>query len=72
MTRRDPDWVLIRRITRIVGAAPGGGLPRTELAERASIPAYSDAYRHALMIAYSKGLIDFCGQYAVAPANRKD
>jgi hypothetical protein len=72
VSRRDPDWVLIRRLVRITVSAPGGGLHRAELADRASIAAWSDVFKHSLMVAYSRHLIDFCGQYAAAPANRKD
>jgi hypothetical protein len=71
MTRRDPDWALIRRITRITAAAPGGGLHRTELADRAGVPAHGDAMKHSLLIAYQYKRIDFCGQWVVKPARPK-
>jgi len=65
---RDPDWLLIRRIIRIVHAAPGGGLHRTELAGLVHLPPYGEAFRAALMIAYKRSGLDFAGQYAVKPA----
>lgn len=64
---RDPDWPLIRRIIRIVYAAPGGGLQRVVVAESVHLPAYGDQLKTALFIAYRKHKIDFCGQYVVRP-----
>lgn len=64
---RDPDWVLIRRIIRIVDAAPGGGLHRADLAAALHLPAYGEPLKTALFIAYRKHKIDFCGQYVVKP-----
>jgi len=62
-----PPWPLIRQIIRIVHAAPGGGLHRADLAGLVHLPAYGEAFKTALMIAYRKGEIDFCGQYVVRP-----
>ena len=68
---RDPDWPLIRRIIRVVSAAPGGGLRRTELAEILHLPAYGEPLKTALFIAYRKHKIDFCAQNVVIPPERK-
>lgn len=62
-----PDWYLIRAITRVVNAAPGGGVHRTELAEHFGIPAHGLSMRDALGVAYRRHQIDFCGQYVVRP-----
>jgi hypothetical protein len=62
---RDPDWLLIRRIIRVVYAAPGGGLHRADLAAELSLPAYGEAFTTALMVAYKLRKIDFCRQYVV-------
>ena len=58
---RDPDWLLIRRIIRIV--TERGGLHRAEL----SLPAYGESMQTALAIAWKLRKIDFCGQYVVTP-----
>jgi hypothetical protein len=62
-----PAWPLIRQIIRIVTAAPGGGLHRADLAGLVHLPPYGEAFKTALMIAYRKNEIDFCGQYVVRP-----
>ena len=62
-----PPWPLIRQIVRIVTAAPGGGLHRADLAGLVHLPPYGKAFKTALMIAYKRGQVDFCGQYAVRP-----
>jgi hypothetical protein len=67
-----PDWPLIDRITRIVTTSPGFGLHRSELAERVALSASGVDFKTALMIAYRRKRIDFCGQYAVAPAKRRE
>jgi hypothetical protein len=56
-----PDWPLVRIITRAVAAAPGGGLHRAELAGSLRLSAYRDPFKTALMIAYKRGQVDFCG-----------
>jgi hypothetical protein len=67
VTARDPDWALIRTITRLAATTPGGGIHRAELAAKTG--AYGPAMRDALFIAYGKKLIDFCGTgYIVRPA----
>lgn len=68
-----PDWSLIRAITRYVAAQPGGGLHRAELAAHFQLPPQGPSMRDALGVAYKRGLIDFCGQFVVAPihAERK-
>jgi hypothetical protein len=63
-----PSWPLVRAIIRIVAAAPAGHLHRAELAGLVHLPPYGEAFKTALMIAYRRGEIDFCGQYAVRPA----
>jgi hypothetical protein len=60
------DWFLVRRICRIVASAPGGGLHRDELASRSG--AYGADFGLALMVAYSRKKVDFCGRYVVKPA----
>jgi hypothetical protein len=67
MSGQPPDWPLIRQIIRVVTAAPGGGLQRAELAGLVHLPAYGEAFKTALMIAYRKNEIDFCGRYVVRP-----
>ena len=62
---RDPDWLLIRRIIRIV--TERGGLHRTDLAAELSLPAYGEPLKTALAIAWKLRKIDFCGQYVVTP-----
>jgi hypothetical protein len=62
---RDPDWLLIRRIIRIV--TERGGLHRAELAEALHLPAYGESMQTALAIAWKQRKIDFCGQYVVRP-----
>ena len=71
MSGQPPPWPLVRQIIRIVTAAPGGGLHRADLADRLGLPAYGEAFKAALMIAYKRGEIDFCGQYAVTTSERK-
>jgi hypothetical protein len=66
-TRSPPNWPLIRAITRIVAAAPGGGLHRAELAGTLHMSPYTDPFKTNLLIAYSRGQVDFCGQYVVKP-----
>jgi hypothetical protein len=68
VSRQRPDWVLVKRIVRYVHSAPGGGLHRTELAERAGVPASGELFRHSLLVAYQYKRIDFCGQHVTAPA----
>jgi hypothetical protein len=67
VTRLPPDWSLIREIVRQVYAAPAGGIHRSELAERFSLPAYGESMKAALGIAWRHKKIDFCGQYVVRP-----
>ena len=67
MSGQAPSWPLVRAIIRIVHAAPGGGLHRAELAGRLGLPAYGEVFKTALMVAYRKNEIDFCGQYVVRP-----
>jgi hypothetical protein len=62
---RDPDWLLIRRIIRIV--TERGGLHRADLAAELSLPAYGESMQTALAIAWKLRKIDFCGQYVVTP-----
>ena len=68
---RDPDWLLIRRIIRIVTAAPGGGLHRADVADLLCLSPFGEAFKTALMIAYKRGRIDFCRQFVVT-ANRRE
>jgi hypothetical protein len=72
MTNRSPqpDWVLIRRIVRYVNSAPGGGLHRRELAERTGLPAWGPVMRNALLVAWSRKSVDFCGDWVVMPAHK--
>jgi hypothetical protein len=67
MSSQAPSWPLVRAIIRIVTAAPGGGLHRASLAGLVHLPPHGEAFKTALMIAYRKREIDFCGQYAVRP-----
>jgi hypothetical protein len=62
-----PDWLLIRRVVRIVHADPCGGVHRERLAEMLQLPARSPVLGDALGIAYRNKKIDFCGQYVVMP-----
>lgn len=64
------DWPVIKRITMIVRAAPGGGLHRDELAERLQPLDYA-TFTESLMIAYRLKRIDFCRQYVVRPATER-
>jgi DNA-binding MarR family transcriptional regulator len=66
--RLPPDWLLIREIVRIVHADPCGGIHREELAERLQLPSRGRALTDALMVAYRRKQIDFCGRYVVKPA----
>lgn len=67
----DPPAPLITRIARIVNGAPGGGLHRYDLAERCGMTDANRAFTTALLAAYGRRLVDFCGwQYVVAPATR--
>lgn len=62
------DWLLVRRLARIVQYAPGGGMHRADLADRAGLPSWSADFRDALTIAYARRLVDFCGRsYVVRP-----
>jgi hypothetical protein len=65
----DPDWSLIRAITRAVAAAPGGGIHRDTLAAHFQLPPHGPAMRDALGVAYRRRQIDFCRQYVVRPAS---
>lgn len=67
MSGQAPPWPLIRQIIRIVTAAPGGGLHRADLAGLVHLPPYGEAFKTALMIAYKRSQLDFCGQYVVRP-----
>jgi hypothetical protein len=62
-----PDWTLVRQLIRIVHADPCGGIHREELAERLRQPADGQLFTTALMIAYRRKQIDYCGQYVVKP-----
>ena len=68
MSRQQPDWPLIKRITRIVHNAPGGGLHRGELAALVDLPAYGDQFKTALGIACRLKRVDCIREYVVAPA----
>ena len=68
----DPPGPLITRIARIVSGAPGGGIHRYDLAERCGLTDSSKAFTSALLAAYGRRLVDFCGwQYVVAPASSR-
>ena len=67
MSGQAPSWPLVRAIIRVVYATPGDGLHRAELAGRLGLSSYGEAFKTALMIAYKRGELDFCGQYAVRP-----
>jgi hypothetical protein len=56
-----PPWQLIRQIIRSVHAAPAGGLHRADLAGLVHLPPHGEAFKAALMIAYKRGEVDFCG-----------
>lgn len=64
------DWTLIDRLVKLVNSAPGGGLHRLELGTMPGVPDHGSHIRDALMIAYSRKRIDFCGQYVVRPVRR--
>jgi hypothetical protein len=64
-TSGSPDWSLIKQLIQIVRTDDCGGLHRHALAAKLQLPPESRTFRDALMIAYRRGRIDFCGQYVV-------
>ena len=72
MALDDPPGPLITRIARVVHGAPGRGLHRYELAERCGLADSDAMFTRALLAAYRRKLIDFCGwQYVVAPSRSR-
>jgi hypothetical protein len=70
MVTSQPDWSLIREITRVVHSAPCGGIHREDLAAKFCLPAHGPAMRSALGIAYRRKGIDYCPDYVVKPPRR--
>jgi hypothetical protein len=67
VSRTGLDWLLIRRLVRIVHTDPCGSIHREALAERLRLPPRGKALSDALMVAYRRKQIDFCQQYVVKP-----
>jgi hypothetical protein len=69
--RPRPSGYLLRRIPKIVAAAPGGGLGRDELAAALRVKHAADpVFVASLMVCYRRGQVDFVRDYVVAPARK--
>jgi hypothetical protein len=67
--RPRPSGYLLRRIPKVVAAAPGGGLSRDELAAACRVThAADEVFLVSLMVCYRRGQVDFVRDYVVAPA----